>query len=351
LRPRLCLEFHRGGRVVRLIPILLLGVLPALSPAQEKPCVFAGVDRVVAVGDLHGAYGRFVEILKGMRIVDDDLRWIGGKTHLVQMGDIMDRGDRPRDIFDLVRRLEEESREAGGAVHMLIGNHEEMNILGISFEVPGMVSAEQFKSFLTEKTRAKKEREFRFEAGPDGDTSRLWEKFAHENKSAQREYTREFNEKYGRWIAAHNTLIKINDVAFVHGGLNEALSVESCESFNSRISTALTRYIRDETWTEGVLYQPLGPLWFRDQATKDEDTIREETDRILANLGAKALVIGHTPTPAALGRGNFSRLGGKIWLIDTGIWMSRGGRMSALLIENGLIKLTPGKLDEHRGER
>ena len=90
----------------------------------EIQCVWTDVDRIVVVGDLHGAYDNFVKILKQTGLVDDLLQWKGGKTHLVQMGDILDRGDRARDIFDLLIRLEESAKSAGGFVHVLIGNHE-----------------------------------------------------------------------------------------------------------------------------------------------------------------------------------------------------------------------------------
>jgi hypothetical protein len=78
----------------------------------------------VAIGDVHGAYDRFVEILKVAGIVDGELRWIGGRTHVVQLGDIVDRGDDSRKALDLVRRLERPAQAAGGAWHQLMGNHE-----------------------------------------------------------------------------------------------------------------------------------------------------------------------------------------------------------------------------------
>ena len=62
----------------------------------EIQCVWRNVDRIVVVGDLHGAYESFVKILKQTGLVDDLLQWTGGNTHLVQMGDILDRGDRAR---------------------------------------------------------------------------------------------------------------------------------------------------------------------------------------------------------------------------------------------------------------
>jgi hypothetical protein len=343
-------RFRRPGPVYSFLPVfLLLG--RALLPATERPCVFSGVEKIVAVGDLHGAYESFVEILQEMRIVDDDLHWIAGKTHLVQMGDIMDRGPKAREIFDLIRNLEHEAREAGGRVHMLIGNHEEMNILGLSFEIKGFVTAEQFRSFLPDRLRERKEKEFRALAGPDADLSPFWEKWMEENSEARDAYTNFFNEQYGGWIADHSTVIRINEVAFVHGGLSESLSVQTCGFINSGVSEDIKRYLRDKSYQGSWIYQPTGPLWHRDLASKDENTIREETDRILSNLGAKAIVLGHTPTTGTVSLRKPSRLGEKIWIIDTGIWMKEHGQNSALVIENGQIHLMKVPSDGRRGRR
>jgi len=81
-------------RILLAGAVLLTLVLALLRPcrADEIPCEWQGVDRVVAVGDLHGDYKNFVKILKGTGIVDDRLAWAGGKAHLVQIGDVMDRG-------------------------------------------------------------------------------------------------------------------------------------------------------------------------------------------------------------------------------------------------------------------
>ena len=47
----------------------------------------------------------------------------------VQTGDIFDRGARVKDALDLLMRLEDEARRAGGRVEVLLGNHEAMNLL------------------------------------------------------------------------------------------------------------------------------------------------------------------------------------------------------------------------------
>ena len=48
----------------------------------------------------------------------------------MQVGDILDRGPKPREVMDLMMTLEKEAEEAGGRVLSLLGNHEIMNIMG-----------------------------------------------------------------------------------------------------------------------------------------------------------------------------------------------------------------------------
>ena len=54
------------------------------SPAPHKL-------RVVAVGDVHGDYDRFLDILKHLEIVDQHGKWTGKVDVFVQLGDLMDR--------------------------------------------------------------------------------------------------------------------------------------------------------------------------------------------------------------------------------------------------------------------
>ena len=89
-----------------------------------------GVDRVVAIADVHGAYDAMVETLGNVGILDENLVWTGDTSHLVIVGDLLDRGPRSRDALDLLMRLEGEAVAAGGKVQVLIGNHEMMNMIG-----------------------------------------------------------------------------------------------------------------------------------------------------------------------------------------------------------------------------
>jgi len=71
------------------MPIVLLFLAVQLARAQDT---FSGVERIVAIGDVHGDYDAFVSLLRDTGIIDQKSRWTGGKNHLVQTGDVLDRG-------------------------------------------------------------------------------------------------------------------------------------------------------------------------------------------------------------------------------------------------------------------
>src|SRR5512137_1715943 len=232
-----------GRSPARLALLLGLALAPLLFPAPaDIPFEWTGVDRIVAVGDLHGHYERFVFILTHPQIdlVDADLHWKGGRTHLVQLGDVLDRGNRAKDVLDLLMRLEKEAAEAGGMVHMILGNHEEMNITGIALDYPGYVTVPQFLDFATDEFRREKDEAY-FKTLPaearrnaelegldpatDEAYASYWRKIVlGKSPDAARAYVNGFNQVYGRWLAQQNTVIKIDDVLYVHGGLSEAMS-------------------------------------------------------------------------------------------------------------------------------
>src|SRR4029453_4250905 len=100
------------------------------STAPASVCRIETSELIFAVGDVHGAYDRFLAILRGAGLVDGRARWTGGRTILVQTGDVLDRGPASRRVLDLLRQLERDAARAGGQVHALIGNHEVMRIVG-----------------------------------------------------------------------------------------------------------------------------------------------------------------------------------------------------------------------------
>src|SRR5678816_2304955 len=93
-------------------------ITPGLS-ARATPCEYDKVERIVAIGDVHGAYDRLLEILRAAEVIDDRSRWTGGRTHLVQTGDVLDRGADSRQALEFLRRLGRDAERAGGRVHQL----------------------------------------------------------------------------------------------------------------------------------------------------------------------------------------------------------------------------------------
>ena len=99
------------------------------NQAPAFPCDVQTTERIVAVGDIHGAFDQFVAILRAAGLIDNRNRWSGKKAVLVQTGDILDRGPDSRKALDLLRKLEGDAQRAGGRVYALLGNHEFMRLV------------------------------------------------------------------------------------------------------------------------------------------------------------------------------------------------------------------------------
>jgi hypothetical protein len=296
---------------------------PALSAAS--PCEWDGVNRIVAVGDVHGAYDRYVEILKAAGVIDANDRWAGGATHFVQLGDVVDRGNDSRKVLDFLRRLEREAQSAGGYAHVLMGNHEAMRMLGdLRLTVAGEYTAfttsgsdrvrEQYVRSLRPKTEA--EREQLMKETPPG-LVEMRQAFGRDGE-------------YGRWLRQLPVTIKINGVMFVHGGISPAVAPLGCAAINDQVRRELTADL-DKTRAaplESLTARVDGPLWYRGLA-QEPDTFASEVGEILTALGARAIVVGHTV--AQSGR-IITRFDGRVIQIDTGMQPAyvTGGRASAL---------------------
>jgi hypothetical protein len=327
----------RGAKV----PSLALGLgllLPAATPAEDT---FAEVSRVVAVGDVHGDLAQLVTVLQDAGVVDAKRRWIGGKTHLVQVGDRLDRGADSRAVMDLFMSLEKEARKAGGAVHCLLGNHEAMNMLGdlryvtpeeyASYRTP---DAARLRDALWEKTVA--ERKARGEPAPSAEKRK---RFDAERPLGWVEHRLAFapNGTYGRWLLTQNAVLKVGDTLFLHGGISPKSADFARGDLNDRIRDELRE---PNPLTALVSADPEGPLWYRGLAQGGPE-LAPHVEAVLQKHGVKRVVIGHTPTEGLV----LPRFGGKVIQIDVGLSKYFGGPPAALLLESGRAFAV------HRGKR
>jgi hypothetical protein len=347
---------HRSK--ILLLGLLILSFASAVAVAQDWRVENA--DRVVAISDVHGAYEAMVATLQQTGVIDDQLAWIGGATHLVIVGDILDRGPRSRDAMDLLMRLEGEAQAAGGFVHVLIGNHETMNMIGDM----RYVSREEYQAFANEETAEQRGRWFRAYLGRQPvprDEPALRKKFDAEFPAGYFALRDAFGAdgKYGGWLLSKPIIAVINDTAFVHGGLSPLVAEYDLDGINSALQSQLTRYVRalGTLMAEEVIlptdssydyvdivsdYLPGlddspevlaaidavrdldrfdlissgGPLWYRANVACGGVIERHRLDASLAALGASRVVIGHTPTPM---RRVLQRFEGTVIEIDTGM--------------------------------
>ena len=301
----------------------------ASGPAASRPATIApsairhtwsGVERVVAVGDVHGDCEQLVNVLRLAGLIDHRQNWTGGKAHLVQIGDVLDRGPESKKAMDLLMKLEEQAARAGGAVHALMGNHE------------AMVLMDDWRYVMQAEEDAFGGREaYRKALSAEG--------------------------KYGRWIRGHNAAVKIDQTLFVHAGLSPQYADKSLDEINDGVRAEIDRHSRkaaaaaaaraaggpspgaptdDDSLADGPATDSDGPLWYRGLAG-DEETVAAQARQIASAQGVEAIVIGHTRT-----RQGIRLVGGRVIQIDVALSRTYGaGPLECLVIDkDGRWRLT-----------
>ena len=328
-----------------------------------------GVGRVVAIGDVHGRHEQLTAILQAAGLADDLLRWTGEKDHLVLCGDLIDRGPDDREILDLVRRLQKQAEAAGGRVHAILGNHEVMNLVrDFRYVWPGGYASFQAdeKSGDRRKALAGYEKAYSGKSLSSAELRAAFdEKYPPGYFARQRAFARK--GAYGSWLLEQPTVIKINGVLFVHGGLTPEIAALGLDQINDRLGKSVRSVMESslvldavlktpgdfaairsvaaavlklaaqgrqvdrrlaraaETLTEEVHslpFAPDGPLWYRGSSLDNERIERERVSAVLQRLDARSMVVGHTVTKT--GRVS-SRFDGRLLRSDVGMGYGRKG--------------------------
>ncbi len=275
-------------------------------------------------------------------LLDAHDHWAAGRTHLVSLGDLLDRGADSRKVMDLLMRLQGEAQAKGGQLHVLLGNHEAMNILGDL----RYVEAGEYASYEDMESPAERaERRQAWETAHGAGSGAAFDQkfppgyFGHRAAFSP-------NGKYGQWLLSLPVAIVLNDTLFMHAGPSNVLRGMSLQELDLRYRTALTDYLglagrleqakllqagdeyharaqlandrlaaaaaanggtpdaaltdltrRFEAVATSALLSQDGPNWYRGAALCNEAAEADVLLPLLQQFGAARLVVGHTHDP------------------------------------------------------
>jgi len=278
------------------------------SDASASGCSLAPIalrypmpERLVAIGDLHGDLGGMRSALRAAGAIDDKDRWIGGALVVVQTGDVLDRGDDEQAMLDLIAKLEPEAKQAGGALIMLLGNHELMNAAGdFRYVTPG-----GFADFddvpgldTTRYARVPAEARSRIAAlGPGG--------------------------VYAKRLATHAVIAIVGDTVFSHAGVLGDW-VTQVDAVNQAARCWLDGQAGGPEVGTPALASETSPVWTRALGSDPVDC--DAAKAALGKLGVVREVVGHT----VQAKGITSACDDTIWRIDVGLAKLYGGPIEVL---------------------
>src|ERR1700730_4540889 len=240
LRPPFSASNHRRVGISTFLFLVLVGLAwagPAKAPADKTKYV-------VAIGDVHGDFDDFVTILQRAGLIDAQHHWTGGQTTLVQVGDLLDRGPKPREVMDLVISLEKEAPNSGGRVVALLGNHEMMNIMGDL----RYVTAENYAAYVDSNSAERQKSAYQEYAKWRNSHAQLLGELAQPMELTEAEWMARHplgfveqreafspNGFYGKWLRENSAVAKIGEVIFLHGGIQPDSAHLKLDTINSRI--------------------------------------------------------------------------------------------------------------------
>ena len=234
-RPRSVTDTCHGKATLARVAALMH---PMPTECAPKNGIYPAVERVVAIGDIHGDFRAIMTAMRAGRVIKEvpaaeplsgtvteadalpeyqgkRFAWAGGKTWLVQLGDFTDKGSRYREelgtlefeelrILKFLFLLDRQARLAGGRVVGMVGNHELMNVQGDYRYV--------YPTHLQDTGAALRTELF----GPGGRLAKQVGCFAHGSM------------KIGPWVFVHGALMPEHVSAVVRGALGD----------NARLGTA-----------------------------------------------------------------------------------------------------------------
>ncbi|MCP4458644.1 MAG: metallophosphoesterase, partial [Cytophagales bacterium] len=198
---------------------------------ETEPSAIPAVEKLVVLSDIHGQLDLFQSILKANEIVDEQLFWSFGDGHMVIVGDVFDRGPQVTESFWYIMKLDKQAKEAGGRVHVLLGNHEYMPL--------------------------------------QNDLRYVHEKYLQAASNFDTTYPELFSNQtiIGRWLRSKSTIFRIGRRIFVHGGisaefLDRELSLETANNIYREILDMTKKEMRADPKCD-YFYGSQCPIWHR----------------------------------------------------------------------------------------
>lgn len=246
--------------------------------------LFPPFKRIIVLGDIHADYDALIITLKKAKLINCKLQWIGGKTVLIQIGDIVDgrarignwNGDNDLKVINFLIKLRIQAKKNGGNIIFLMGNHELMNYQG-NFTYSGSNGIKVL----------------------GGENKRL----------------NYFRTKFKDFMKTSYLAIKIGDWVFCHAGIPSIISntfsipelnILFYEYLDNKLSPQIEKKFLEITSSEiGIL---------TNRKFGNEKINCKKTIDTLKNLKANHMVVGHTVQDKINSVCNH-----KVWRVDVGI--------------------------------
>ena len=270
---------------------------------------YENVSHIIEISDIEGNFNALYSFLISNNVMDKNYNWIFGNGHVVFLGDFVDRGTQSIQVLWLIYKLEQEAVKQGGKVHYILGNHEILNIQGAGYNDNVLIKDEQYNTASVAFGKS--------------------HEILHSSKS-----------ELGKWLRTKNSIEKIGNYTFVHGGLSP--KIISFKPGLDNINNTIRENIEHDLYNNpkknklaNFLIGREGPLWFRGLVMKYkyyDKVTQSEFKKIQNYFKSPKIVIGHTGV-------NDIETGFDGGLIKTDVTHGQekiSGRTKGLLIENGI---------------
>ncbi|MEJ5995433.1 metallophosphoesterase [Pedobacter sp. Du54] len=271
--------------------------VPLKSTLKEEKSEFSQPEKLLFLSDIEGEFEGFRSLLIASGVMSESYKWMFGRGHLVICGDLFDRGTHVPEAMWLLYKLESLAVKAGGYVHVILGNHDIMNL--------------------------------------SGDLRYLQKKYIESAKVMGLDYMSLYGteSELGRWLRTKNTIEKIGDNLCMHAGV--APLINGLKLSVTEINQLCRPYYDKVKLLRGVGNPAIDPFytgatslfWYRGYFSAPKAT-EEEVNTTLNVFNVSRIIVGHTIMPGNVG----FYYGGKVLGLDVN---GHAGDCQAALFDNG----------------